>query len=1085
MSVPDVLVRLLGDVSTRRGDELVPLPGARSRSVLAALAVRPGRSRTAHALIEDVWSDSPPRSPMNALHTQVSRLRAALPDGVLEIGPAGYRLLIDPSRIDLTLARAWERRAAQLLAEGSPRRAVDLALDASALWSGTPGADLPEGDLRDDLVTEAQRCRASLESIVLRGSIEDGDHETALPLAVAACEARDLDEPAHLELMRALHGLGRTNEALSVYAGLRARLADRLGSDPSPRISALHADLLRGDSAPRRGRQSAAPGVPAAIGIRASPNPLVGREDDIDAIEDMTRRFRVTTILGPGGTGKTRVAHEIGARSSSGKAGGRSSFNTAARQVTLVELASLRSGDDVVTTIGATLGVSESDMRYAGLARADSVSARARVRESLAARPMLLVLDNCEHVIADVADIVADLTAASPGLTVLSTSRAPMAITAESVYLLPPLAVSAATELFTSRARAVRPTVRIDAAEVIALCRRLDGLPLAIELAAAKVRTMSVEEISVRLAQRFALLKTGDPTSPARHRTLRAVIEWSWNLLDESQQIALRRLCRFPAGFTLSAAEAVAQFGAVDDVSSAIDGLVGQSMLSVVEDTGLRYHMLETVREYGEERLVASGEGDEVTTRTARWVTDLSLRVAADVTTENQLAAIHRIEAEHDNLVSALRQADSAGDSAVVLTVFPVLAFFWSIRGSHSEVMAWAPKILSIDITDPVTAQVPDDVLGTAIFYAAVHLTFGMTPRRLARARTTIRRTLRARPGMRPAVRLLFELSTLPDAGRGAPRLLATALHDADPAVRVAAYMARASLRENLGNLRGAERDGRAGLAVARSVSDTWSVSVITQNLGSILSQTGRFTAGIGFYEEAVAQLRELHAYEESMQVESYLCGAMIGAGRLDEARVRLADLTGGRMSTTDAVDPMQRNATLAMLTAMAAECTLAEGDTVAGLAGYRRAVDHAGGPDPLESPDPGTFVIISGAVAAHVAAGRWQDVREWIPRLATGARRRLGRGGIPDYPQIGCVAVAVGAFLIASGDDTSRGLSLLLLGIKARSRQDSPSLSWERLLADARTALGDERVAEGRAAVATKTRVNARSELLELLEGV
>ncbi|MGU3437832.1 BTAD domain-containing putative transcriptional regulator [Actinomycetes bacterium M1A6_2h] len=1073
MSVPHVLVRLLGDVSTRRGDDLVPLPGARSRSVLAALAVRSGRSRSAHALIDDVWADSPPRSPMNALHTQVSRLRSALPDGALEIGPSGYRLTLDPTQIDLGVARSRERESTQLLAEGSPQSAVDRATDALALWAGTPGADLPEGDLRDEVVAEAERCHASLESVVLRGSIENGDYETALPLALTACASRPLDESAHVELMRALHGLGRTAEALSVYARVRARLAAELGSDPSPRISALHADLLRGDSAPHRHRSTSAPGVGSAIGIRASPNPLLGRGDDIDAIEDMTRRSRVTTILGPGGTGKTRVAHEIGSRSA---------LTTA---VTLVELASLRSGDDVVTTIGATLGISEADIRYVGLSRARSTSARERLREALAARPMLLVLDNCEHVIADVADIVADLTAASPGLTVLATSRAPMAITAESVYLLPPLATSPAAELFAGRARAVRPSVRLVPAEVAALCARLDGLPLAIELAAAKVRTMSVDEINVRLAQRFALLKTGDPTSPARHRTLRAVIDWSWNLLDEPQRITLRRLCRFPAGFTLAAAEAVAQFGLVDDVGAAIDGLVGQSMLSVVElpDMGLRYTMLETVREFGEEQLDASGESADVATRTSAWVVQFGLHAAADVITARQLTAIHRIEAEHDNLVSALRQADSSGDIRTVLTVFPVLAFWWSIRGSHTEVMAWAPKILTIDVSQPGAAEVPDDVVATGVLFAAVHLTFGMTARRLARARTSIRRTVRTRPDITPSVRLLAELATT--SAVTAPRLLAAALRSEEPAVRVTAYMARASLRENAGNLRGAERDGRAGLELAQSVRDTWSISVITQNLGSILSQTGRFVDGMAFYELAVSQLRELHAYEESLQVESYLCGAMIGAGLLAEARVRLTDLTGGRQPRGDDVDSMQRNATLAMLTAMDAECSLAEGDTEAGLVLYRRAVGHAGGPDPLDVPDPGAFVIISGAVAAHVSAGRWEVVREWIPRLAVAARRRFGYEGFPDYPQIGCVAVAIGSYLIASGTDSDRGLSMLALGIKARSRQDSPSLSWERRLDHARTVLGADRVAQAEALVAVATRAGARSALLELLGSI
>ncbi|XGU19622.1 AAA family ATPase [Rhodococcus sp. 3Y1] len=303
---------------------------------------------------------------------------------------------------------------------------------------------------------------------------------------------------------------------------------------------------------------------------------MLGRDNDIDQIESLLARSRVVTILGPGGAGKTRLAHELGLRGS---------VNQPGVSVVLVELASLRSSEDVIAAIGGTLGISESDLAPGKLTVGRTHSARERLKEALSAGPMLLILDNCEHVIGACSEIVAEMIAAGRQLTVLTTSRSPLMISAEAVYPLPPLAIDdgsgSAVELFSARARAVRPSVHLDVDAVVKLCTTLDGLPLAIELAAARVRTMSVDEIGSRLRDRFALLRSDDPTSPDRHRTLHAVIDWSWNLLGSGDQIALRRLCRFPAGFTLSSAQAVAGWGELTDVASAVEALVNQSLLSV------------------------------------------------------------------------------------------------------------------------------------------------------------------------------------------------------------------------------------------------------------------------------------------------------------------------------------------------------------------------------------------------------------------------------------------------------------------------------------------------------------------------
>ncbi|WP_051162403.1 AfsR/SARP family transcriptional regulator [Nocardia brevicatena] len=516
-SPPDasITVGILGEIAIRRATALHPVPGARARVLLTALAVRPGRSRGPHGLIDDIWGDRPPRSPMNALHTQVSRLRAALPDGALEIGPAGYRLTLGAEQVDLAHAQRRVQQARRVHAAGDTDRCLGLLAEARALWRGEPGADLPPGPVADELITAAADCRRALDELESAARETIGDLAGAVAAARRLATADPLNEPAHATLMRLLAQTGRGSEALEVFATLRIRLADELGTDPGPALIELNTALLRG--------------------------------------------------------------------------------------------------------------------------------------EPIAA-------------LATVADVLPPLTA--------DTLDSP------------------ATELFTARARAVRPSVHLNPDTVARLCRTLDGLPLAIELAAARVRTMSVADIESRLGRRFALLRGGDRSSPERHRTLHAVIEWSWNLLDEPQRIALRRLCRFPDGFTLSAAVMVAGGAEVVDAAAAIDGLVSQSLLTVSDEgdgIGVRYRMLETVREFGEERLVAVGEEGLVAHRMCRWARELARDAVRRYLTAAQVSVVPATLSELDNLLAVMRQAFDRRDADTVYTVFPVIGALWVMRGSPGE----------------------------------------------------------------------------------------------------------------------------------------------------------------------------------------------------------------------------------------------------------------------------------------------------------------------------------------------------------------------------------------------------------------
>ncbi|WP_430333879.1 BTAD domain-containing putative transcriptional regulator [Rhodococcus sp. ACT016] len=1086
---PPVEVALLGAVSTRRDDVLVPLPGPRARSLLVALARRPGHSRSAAALVEDVWGDTPPKSPANALHTQISRLRSVLPDGAVEAGPAGYRLTLDPQQVDLARARTLARRAGQCHADGDQQGALDAVRQARALWRGEPGADLPDGGLADDLATEAATHRRALDAVELAALVAAGEYGDALPIARAAAGASPLDEGAHALLMECLHGAGRSNEALEVFADLRGRLADRLGVDPSVRLVDLNATILRGGPAEESTSgggvavdepESANRVLPTVIGLRAAPNPLLGRKTDLAALELLLASSRVVTVLGPGGTGKTRVAHALGGEIS------------ARMPVALVELAPLRSGEDVIAAISGTLGLSEADLVPGGLTRTRIHDARQRLRDVLAARPSLLILDNCEHLIDDVADVVSDLISASPHLTVLATSRAPMAITAEAVYPLPPLAIdddgSPAVELFRTRALAVRPSVRLDRGEVERLCRTLDGLPLAIELAAARVRTLSVEEINARLVDRFALLRSGDRTSPERHRTLRAVIDWSWNLLEDPERAALRRLCRFPGGFTSEAAVAVAQWGEVADVADALEGLVNQSMLSVVEpaagadSVGLRYHMLETVREFGEDQS-DDDEAAEVSARTVAWAEQMSREVFHDFMSGRQIAAAHRVEAEHDNLLAVLRYALSEKSVRTVLTVFPVLGGMWALRGAHSEVFTWVPRVIELDDSGLDPEDVPGDHLASAYALAAAHMAMGGNLRSVAIARMRLRRLLATRTDISESSRVNATLILVPGSGRGLARALATAVRSADAGARSSALMARSNLRENNGDLFGSESDARLALDLAEHTNDTWGLAMVCQHLGSLCAQSARYDEAVGFYRRSAEGLWDLHLYDESLQVRGFMVAALVGAGRIAEARSELATLAPMHANAPSKSANNEDTHNQASLSASTAESDLAVGAVDRGLAEYRRAVGHAGGLAAELPADPFEIMVAAAAVDAHVLAGRPEPVADLADRIAVVSMQRLGPGGYPDLPQTGAVACAVAGYRIATGRGVvERELRLLALATRVHARQDYPSMRLDRNLDAAGAVVGDDAVAAALASVQGTPRAAARHEILELL---
>ncbi|MEV0687636.1 BTAD domain-containing putative transcriptional regulator [Nocardia sp. NPDC050378] len=1154
-----VVVGVLGELAVRRDHALTALPGPRARLLLAALAVHHGRARGAATLIEEIWGEQPPRAPMNALHTQVSRLRALLPDGALEAGPAGYRLRLPDDAVDLTAATRLARRADEHHTAGQTAECLAAIACARELWRGEPAADLPASVPADDLRAAAETVRRRLDRIELPARIAYGDLTTATTLARRAAETDPLDEPAHATLIRLLANTGRPNEALETFAAYRLRLIEELGADPGPALLALNTAVLRGDpialpgaghpattrrpssgdpsepaaefartsskaEAPRVNPLIRAagwpgtlpsgatpPGPPApepgsvqadssssepvarqsptaedstalsAVGLRAEPNELLGRAPDLDAVIALSRRSRVTTVLGPGGTGKTRVATAVGQR--------------LAREmpVVFVELAPVHADSraDIEAAIGHVLGLGELIRETAVIRAARPVDASGRLREALAERPTVLILDNCEHVIDAAAELVADLVAGCATLTVLTTSRSPLEITAESVYPLAPLAIDAAgspaTELFSARARAVRPDVRLDPETVARLCRTLDGLPLAIELAAARVRTMSVAEIEARLDQRFALLRSGDRTAPHRHRTLHAVIAWSWNLLDDDQQVALRRLSRFPGGFDLSAAEIVA---AGAEVTAAVDGLAGQSLLTVLDDPdgpGIRYRMLETVREFGAEQLAAvdattgGAETALVADRMAHWAREFALASARRYRDGEEIAAVLAVTAELDNLIVILRTAIARADAETVYTVFPVAATVWMMRGAHLELVGWVPRLLTVIPPEPASSAHADLQMLTHLLICA-HLMFdsgeGVRPVMLARLHA---RRLLAHPGLDPGLRLLGRLITARPDGRRIGRLLADGARSNAPTARAAALTARAHFWENTGNVTGSTRDALRTLADPEA-GGAWGTSMMCQHVAQLCGQSARYAEASIYYRRALELMRPLRLHDEMLETRCYLAAALLGDGRREEARVEVSAVTGADASGRHRVDDplVRRNHRLATVATALAELELADGATGDGLGHYRRALALLGWPAYEMNPGPGAMMVAAATVDAHVLQGRAIDADELVAQILVVTGGRWSQ--YFDLPQIGAVACAIGSHRLATAPLRPEGLELLALAATSAARQDYPSMELARHVRLHRATVGESAMSAALGRAAGTRRMDAATRVLEII---
>ncbi|MFJ6409549.1 BTAD domain-containing putative transcriptional regulator [Streptomyces hydrogenans] len=853
----------------------VVVPEAKVRTLLALLLAHDGGTVAADRLVDALWNTRPPANPSGALQARVSQLRRVLGKDRVVRRPPGYRLDVRPGEVDASRFRALVARADA--APGPGDRAA-LLTEALGLWRGPAFADVadlgpvgPAAARLDEERLAAQEERARALLAVGGGAALAGE----LAELVAA---HPLRESLHALRLRALYAAGRQGEALAGYEELRGRLAEELGVDPGPELAALHTALLRHAPELIADAPSPVPDTPpvppvppdrlAGEPLPAPLTPLIGRDALVSRVRRTLGAARQVTLTGPGGVGKTRVA--VAAARGAGT------------DAWLVEFAGLRAGTaaDLAQVVAAALGLRD-DARTTGPGTAP-LSAVGHLTGALRDRRGLLVLDNCEHVVDAAAELAARLLAAAPGMRVLATSQEPLGLSGETVVPVEPLAAPDAVRLFTERAAASAPDSPADPAAlgpedrtaVEEICRRLDGIPLALELAATRVRALGVRELADRLGDRFRLLAGRRRGGPARQQTLRAVIDWSWELLSPPERVVLSRLAVFGEGGDLAAVTAVATGDGVSggEVWELVGRLVDRSLVTVTDGPyGPRYRLLESVAAYAQERLAERAEADAVRDRHLAHYLDLAERAEPGLRGPDQHAKLDRLDAEAGHLRAALGTALSrSGDGGPAARLARALAWWRLLRGRLTEARRSLRAVLDA-YPDPFPER--DELL--LLHRAFALLTEGRDVGRTADG-TAVRDDAcgrRARAGWLCAYGLFS--AGAPEEAEAANSLALERFEElGDAWGRAAALSLRARLALDRGDLAGPGRDGAESARAFREIGDRWGELQTVSALSTLAEIRGA-------YEEAARRQREGLRMARELGLTAEVSARLSGLGRL------------------------------------------------------------------------------------------------------------------------------------------------------------------------------------------------------------
>ncbi|WP_326691183.1 winged helix-turn-helix domain-containing protein [Streptomyces sp. NBC_01795] len=1081
----------------------VSVPEVKVRTLLARLLVAEGRVVPDDALVDALWGERLPADPANSLQTKVSQLRRALERTRGEARTlvvrraSGYLLRVAPDAVDTGRFRELARRAR---AAGEPGLRAELFGRALELWRGEAFADFAaEAFARGAAARLEEERLAALEEWA-HARLALGEH-TQLAGELAALVARyPLRERLRGAWILALYRAGRQSEALAAYEEIRTLLADELGVDPGPELAALHLSVLK--QAPAL--DAVVPAARPLTNLPEPPDELVGREREAAAVAELLGDGRLVTLTGPGGVGKTRLALAVARRAAGLDDAGGGAREGARRGgfadgVWLVELAAYDSR--VAEAVLGALGVRDET----------GSPPEERLAQVLRERHTLLVLDNCERVVGEVAALVAGLLRTAPGLRLLVTSQEPLALPGEAVLPVGPLHERDALRLFAARATAAGggglahlagpysvsdpyyPAHAGDTGDTgdpgvpgapggvgapegpggvgapgglwdsdgsdkdrvaeaaLAVCRRLDGLPLALELAATRVRALGVAELAARLDDRFRILGGARRGIPARQRTLRAALDWSWELLDGAERTVLRRLAVHADGCTLASAEAVCADGAdtgADEGGVGADGggvgegevldvlarLVDRSLVVPVETAyGRRYRLLESVGAYARERLAAAGEEERVRERQLRHFTVFAERAAAGLRGAGQRRCLGTLDAEAANLRAALETASAAGAKEQALRLVTALTWYWFLRGRTSEARCSLRGALAL----PAAGKGPGSDPGTGPGPGTGSEGLRATARALCTGIEFLTGVLEG-SGSSDAVREALA-GPFADEGARAEALLflavsawcagdlplseeLTALVLADPpgpwgeGVALGMRARQALLR---GDLATAGREGRRCQERFRSLGDRWGELQALESLSSLAEIEGDYARARGLIQEGLRAAEELQLWPEvtewltGLGRMEMLAGEHARAAELHERARTLAvrqghttgqvhaeiglGLTARRAGDLDTAEPYllrmlewHRRADFDPGTAL----LLAELGFVAELRGDgRRALAlHTEGLEVARRVgDPrGIALALEGLAAAHSALGALQEAARLLAE-ADGARRSVG----------------------------------------------------------------------------------------------
>ena len=901
---------ILGSLQVRAGGTTIAIRRGHPRTLLVALLLRAGDTVTRDALTELLWGDEQPHNPANALQVQVSYLRKALSSAdeaaaqLIETRPGGYSLTVSPDQIDVHRFESLVR-AAESARVGATSDALDRALaqldEALALWRGDALADVNGEPFAVGEITRLDEARWAAVEARNDLLLELGRHREVVGELSRVVDQHALRERFHEQLIVALYRCGRQADALRAYERARATLQEELGLEPGPSLRRLEHAVLEQDPSLDWVSAATAEAIATTSGAAALPVPLtalIGREGELDRVKHLLDENRIVTLTGPGGAGKSRLAIEV------------ARHRSATHGVWFVDLGAVSDGHRVAAAVAAEIGVPSSPDDDTG----------AGVAQALSRELGLLVLDTCEHVLSGAAEIAVRILRVCPGIRILATSRRPLGITGEIAWPVPPLALPppdgngvsevasfAAVALFAARAAAVRPGFAVTdatAADVAAICLGLDGLPLAIELAAARADVLTPAAINARLQNRFEFLVEGGREAAARQQTLRAAIDWSFDLLNDDQRRFFARLGVFAGSFDLEAAIAVAGVG-LDDPFALLSALVRSSMVFVAGED--RYRLLDSLRVYAGELLEVMDDGTR--DAHARHYTTLAEEAERQIVGSEQVPWLARVRADIPNFRTAFEWSFANGETELAARLAGALSWFWTLDGMLAEAAEYLERVVPLTTASPL---VRSKVLSGVALVAA-----------------SLGRLEQARAAAEESVTVGQTSSTFAHAfALNAQAVVAWALGDLDasaaahdealarlqgtdhPWILGVCLALRARTALDLGDPAGNQM-AEAALQAARASGDRHVIGLALLQVAQLRLAEGKVDAAVAAASECLRLQEEIAYTEGTVAAVHALARAVQAAGDTDRARrlnlraLALADRIGHVAAVCEALEAL------------------------------------------------------------------------------------------------------------------------------------------------------------------------------------